>query len=70
MKNMNRLAVVDIRADHSSAYSQDLLLDTMKEFNITKPQMFACVIDNASNMILTVQLLNEEKENDDQTKSE
>ena len=42
----------------------DLLLDTLKEFNITKQRLLARVVDNASNMTRTVQLLNEEENED------
>ena len=38
----------------------------MKQFNITKQQVLACVVDNASNMTRTVQLLNEGDEDDDE----
>ena len=60
------LALVDTEANHTSSHLKEILLDTLKQFNITKQQVLACVVDNASNMTRTVQLLNEGDEDDDE----
>ena len=53
------LALLDTEANHTSSHLKEMLLDTLKQFNISKQQILACVVDNASNMTRTVQLLNE-----------
>jgi len=53
----------------NTSHLKEILLDTLKQFNISKQQVLACVVDNASNMTRTVQLLNEnegDKENDEE----
>ena len=55
------LALVDTEANHTSSYLKEILLDTLKQFNISKQQVSACVVDNASRMTWTVQLLNEDE---------
>ena len=55
------LTLVDTKANHTSSHLKEILLDTLKQFNISKQQVLACVVDNASNMTRTVQLLNEDK---------
>ena len=62
------LALVDTEANHTSSHLKEILLDTLKQFNISKQQVFACVVDNASNMTRIVQLLNENEgdKNDDE----
>ena len=60
------LALVDTKANHTSSHLKEILLDTLKQFNISKQQVLACVVDNASNMTRTVQLLNEGDEDDDE----
>ena len=59
--SVKTLALVDTEANHTSAHLKEILLKTMKEFSITKQQVLACVVDNASNMTRTVQLLNEDE---------
>ena len=59
------LALVDTEANHTSSHLKDILLDTLKQFNISKQQVLACVVDNASNMTRTVQLLNEDEGDED-----
>ena len=63
--SVKTLALVDTEANHTSAHLKEILLKTMKEFSITKQQVLACVVDNASNMTRTVQLLNEDEQNED-----
>ena len=58
------LALLDTKANYISAYLNNLLLDIPKKFCIIKQQVLACAVDNASNMIRTVQPLYEEEEND------
>ena len=53
------LALVDTEANHTSSDLKEKLLDTLKQFNMSKQQVLACVDDNASNM--TRQLLNEDR---------
>ena len=59
------LALVDTEANYTSSHLKEILFDTLKQFNISKQQVLACVVDNASNMIRTVQLLNEEEGDED-----
>ena len=59
------LALVDTEANHTSSHLKEILLDTLKQFNISKQQVLACVVDNASNMTRTVQLLNEDEGDED-----
>ena len=59
------LALVDTEANHTSSHSKEILLDTLKQFSISKQQILACVVDNASNMTRTVQLLNEDEGDED-----
>ena len=62
------IALVDTEANHTSSYLKEILLDTLKQFNISKQQGLACVVDNASNMTRTVQLLNEDEDDDEEIK--
>ena len=66
------LALVDTEANHTSSHLKAILLDTLKQFNISKQQVLACVVDNASNMTRTVQLLNKDEgdEGDDEVVEE
>jgi len=59
---VKKLAMIDSEANHTSLPVKEILLDTLKQFNISEEQVFACVVHNASNMTRTVQLLNEEDE--------
>ena len=59
------IALVDTEANCTSSHLKEILLDTLKQFNISKQQVLACVVDNASNMTQTVQLLNEDKVDED-----
>ena len=59
------LALVDTEANHTSSHMKEILLDTLKQFNISKQQVLACVVDNASNMTRTVELLNEDEGDED-----
>ena len=56
------LALVDTKANHTSSRLKEILLDTLKQFNISKQQVLVCIVDNASNMTRTVQLLNKVEE--------
>ena len=62
------LALVDTEANHTSSHLKEILLDTLKRLNISKQQVIACVVDNVTNMTRTVQLLNEDKDNDEVVK--
>ena len=62
------LALVDTEANHTSSHLKEILLDTLKQFNISKQQVLACVVNNASNMTRTVQLLNEDEDDDEEIK--
>ena len=59
------LALVDTEANHTSSHLKEILLDTLKQFNISKQQVLACVVDNASDMTRTVQLLNKDEGDED-----
>ena len=59
------LSLVDIEANHTSSHLKEILLYTLKQFNISKQQVLACVVDNASNMTRTVQLLTEDEGDED-----
>ena len=59
------LALVETETNHTSSHLKEILLDTLKQFNISKQQVLACVVDNASNMTRTVQLLNEDEGDED-----
>ena len=59
------LALVDTEANHTNSHLKEIFLDTLKQFNISKQQVLACVVDNASNMTRTVQLLNEDEGDED-----
>ena len=62
---LKTLALIDTEANHTSSHLKEILLDTLKQFNISKQQVLACVVDNASNMTRTVQLLNEDEGDED-----
>ena len=47
------LTLVDTEANHTSFHLKEILLDTLKQFNISKQQVLACVVDNGSNMTRT-----------------
>lgn len=53
------LAVKDTEAHHDSHYLQKLIEGVLSEFEIKKEQILCIVTDNASNMIKTIELLNE-----------
>ena len=57
------LAVRDTENQHSSDFIQRLVEDVLKDFEISKQQVLAVVIDNASNMTLAVQKLFEDSIN-------
>ena len=59
------LALVDTEANHTSSHLKEILLDTLKQLITSKQQVLACVVDNASNMTRTVQLLNEDEGHED-----
>ena len=48
------LVFVDTEVNHTSSHLKEILLDTLKQFNISKQQVLACVVHNASNMTRTV----------------
>ena len=41
------LALVDTEANHTCSHLKEILLDTLKQFNISKQQVLACVVENA-----------------------
>ena len=59
------IAFVDTEANHTSSDLKEILLDTSKQFSISKQQVLACVVDNASNITRTVRLLNEDEGDED-----
>jgi len=60
------LALVDTEANYTSSHLKEILLDTLKQFNISKQQVIVCVVDNASNMTRTAQVLNEDEDDDEE----
>ena len=44
------LALADTEANNTSSHLKEILLDTLKQFNISKQQALACIVDNALNM--------------------
>ena len=54
------LSVKDTKNQHSSDFIQRLVEDVLKDFEISKEQVLAVVIDNALNMTLGVQKLDED----------
>ena len=59
------LALIDTEANHTSANLKNFLLSTLREYEINIQQILACVVDNAANMTRTVELLNEEQNEDE-----
>ena len=59
------LALVVTEANHTSSHLKEILLNTFKQFNISKQQVLACIVDNSSSMTGTVQLLNEDEGDED-----
>jgi len=60
-KNITRtLAVKDIKAHHDSTYLQHVIEGVLEEYHIQKQQIVSIVTDNASNMIKTIENLNED----------
>lgn len=55
------LAVKDTKAQHASEQVCKLIEDVLKDFEIKKENILTIVTDNASNMIKTVEKLNEKK---------
>ena len=55
------LAVKDTKAEHASDQVCKLIENVLKEFEIKKENILTIITDNASNMIKTVQKLNEKK---------
>ena len=62
---MKNTALVNTVANYTSSHLKEILLDTLKQFNISKQQVLACVVDNASNITRTVQPLNKEEGDED-----
>ena len=62
------LALVDTEANHTSSILKKILLETLKQFNISKQQVLPCIVDNALNMTRTVQLLNKDEGDEDDDK--
>ena len=58
MLDIKTLAVRDNKAQHSSKFLQHTLETVLKEFNIKKQQILAIVIDNALNMVKSVEKFN------------
>ena len=59
------LGLVDTQACHGSTEMKQLLLGVTSEFAIQKSHVLGCVVDNASNMTKTIQLLNEDNSDDE-----
>ncbi len=56
----NTLAIRDTQSNHGSIYLQQLIESVLKDYGIEKSQIIAIVTDNASNMVKTVKMLNED----------
>jgi len=54
------LTLRDTKADHTSLNIKNIIVETLKRFEIPLSHVLACVVDNASNMTKTVQLLCDE----------
>ena len=55
------LAVKDTEAKHSSEYIKEIVCKVLDTYNLHKDQILAIVTDNASNMISTIEKLNQDK---------
>ena len=53
------LAVKDCDGVHTAAHTKQMVSEVMSRFGIAKEQVLALVTDNAANMVKTVELLNE-----------
>lgn len=65
----NTLAVKDTKAKHDSNFLQSLIEKVLKDFNIDKDNIISIVTDNASNMVKTIEKLNESQEADSSEES-
>ena len=59
------LALIDTKSKSDSQSTKDMVFDVLNQFNIVKTDILACVVDNASAMTRTVELMNEDEEVDD-----
>ncbi|KAM9307836.1 uncharacterized protein PAF06_011978 [Gastrophryne carolinensis] len=64
------LAVKDTKAHHSSEFLQVLVENVLQEYELKKEQVLSVVTDNASNMISTIRLMNENNEAEQQLEEE
>ena len=60
------LAVKDTKANHDSHYLHNLVENVLSDHNINKSQIICIVTDNASNMIKTIEKLNETEETNEE----
>ena len=58
------LGLIDTKAHHGSQHLKQFVCDLMTSFGLPMSRILCCVVDNAANMTKTIQLLNEEKENE------
>ena len=56
------LALVDTEAHHDSVHLKEFVLKVMQKFGLQLSHVLACVVDNASNMTKTIELLNKERD--------
>ncbi|XP_073401270.1 uncharacterized protein [Dendrobates tinctorius] len=60
------LAVKDTKAHHTSEFLQVLVEKVLQDYELKREQVLSVVIDNASNMISTIKLMNESNDGDQQ----
>lgn len=53
------LEVLDTRSRHTAKDIKRMILDTLKRFDIPLENVLLSVTDNATNMVKTIELLNE-----------
>lgn len=55
---------MDTNAKHDAHHIQHILESTMSVYGIVKKQVFACFVDNASNMTKTTNLMNKDSQDE------
>jgi len=69
--NLTRtLAVKDTKAQHDSTYLKHVIEGVLEEYHMQKQQIVSIVTDNASNMIKTIEKLNEDEDSNPMEKIE
>ena len=62
MTNVKCLKLVNTDAKHDSSHMKNLIIKTFTKFDISKSNVLGAVVDKASNMTKTIQLLNEDED--------